>query len=70
MMVSDLFQTFGVVVGSLILAVLMLISMLWLLLPLIVYQIRRRLDRMLDEAKETKQAIERLAKALEATKDS
>ena len=57
-MIDSIFQTFGIVVGTAILVFLCMVSLLWFLLPIILYQIRNRLDTLISEQKQTKGATQ------------
>jgi len=54
MFIDDIFKTFGVVIGAAILTFLCILAILWLLLPMYVYQIRNRLDTLIKEVKLTR----------------
>lgn len=56
-MIDTIFNNFGAVIGSIIVVFLFILAMLWFLLPLILYQIRNRLDELISETKQTKSAI-------------
>lgn len=69
-MISALFETLGPLFGVLALALLLVLSLLWFVLPFLIYQIRRRMDTLIDETRETRYAIKYLANKLdEATKN-
>lgn len=62
---DSIIQTFGLALGTLILCLLAVGAVLWLVLPLYVYQIRNRLDQQIKETQEVRYAIKYLANQLE-----
>lgn len=62
---SSLFQTFGLFFGTLIMAFVLSVCVLWLVLPLILYQVRNRLDTLIKETQKVRFAIKYLANKIE-----
>lgn len=55
---EEIINTFGAVVGGLILVFLCFLAMLWFLFPFIAYQIRNRLDTLIAEARQIRKNTE------------
>lgn len=62
---NGIFQTFGLFFGTLIMAFILIICLLWLVLPLILYQIRNRLDTLIKETQEVRYAVKYLANKMD-----
>lgn len=65
---DSIIQTFGLATGTLILTFLSVVAVLWLVLPLYVYQIRNRLDQQIKETQEVRFAIKHLINTLNKDK--
>jgi hypothetical protein len=55
-MVNKIYESFGAVFGTAVLLFLCFLALLWFLLPLILYQIRNRLDTLIVETKPIRKA--------------
>ncbi len=51
-MIDNIYNSFGELFGTAIVLFLMILAVLWFLMPLILYQIKNRLDTLIIEVKE------------------
>jgi hypothetical protein len=58
-MIDNIYSSFGAILGTAIVLFLMVLAMLWFLMPLILYQIKNRLDMLIIEAKEIRKYLEK-----------
>ena len=52
-------------IAPIVIILVLLLLLLWIVLPVLIYQIRRRLDTLIDETRETRYAIKYLANKIE-----
>lgn len=67
--IDQIFNNFGAILGLVIIVFILMISVLWILLPLHVFQIKNRTDDQLKETKLLKKDIESIKNILSSQRN-